>query len=104
MNKRYTFDPDCSQEEQCECSMEECPAGEYVSTDDYEKLQAQLAKTESLYNKLQVLACKNDNRALAAEKQLEAVRGLVGQGVSDDDAVVVKWIRAALKGEKNGHE
>lgn len=43
MSERYTFDPDCSQEEQCECSMEECPAGEYVSTEDYEKLQAQLA-------------------------------------------------------------
>jgi len=40
--KHYTFDPDCSQEEQCECSMEECPAGEYVSTEDYEQLQAQV--------------------------------------------------------------
>ena len=39
------------------------------------------------------------DRITELEEQLDAVRGLVGQGVSDDDAVVVKWIRAALKGE-----
>lgn len=33
------------------------------------------------------------------EAQVDRVRGLVGQGVSDTDAVVVKWIRAAINGE-----
>ena len=40
--KRYTFDPDTYSGSGCECSIEECKQGEYVCSEDYDKLQAQL--------------------------------------------------------------
>ena len=39
MVTRYTVDWDCYSYPPCECSVEECKRGEYVTYDDYKKLE-----------------------------------------------------------------
>lgn len=65
--RRYTFDPDCSQEIPCECSMEEAKQGEYVNYSDYQTLELALATATALLD-------KRTGELDAAKKRLEKFR------------------------------
>ena len=64
--KRYTFDPDTYSGSGCECSIEECKQGEYVCSEDYDRLEAQLEAVRLLVDEADAFGFISANKVWKA--------------------------------------